>query len=179
VASPASLPPLVLVVMGVSGSGKTTIAHELVRKLGWPFQEGDDLHPPANVAKMHAGRPLTDEDRWPWLDAIARWIDAQLAARAPGIVTCSALKRIYRDRLIDGRKGVRLVYLHASRALLAERLAHRTGHFMPASLLDSQLATLEPPAADEHPLAVDLGESPERVADTIIAMLQAEAAADT
>ena len=169
---PATFPPQVLVVMGVSGSGKTTIALELVRLLGWPFLEGDDLHPPANVAKMHAGRPLTDEDRWPWLAAIAAWIDARLAEGGPGIVTCSALKRAYRDRIIGDRRGVRLVYLHADPALLAERLAHRTGHFMPASLLDSQIATLEPPGADEHPLSVDLGATPAEVAATIVAHLR-------
>lgn len=169
------VPRQVLVLMGVSGSGKTTIAHELVARLGWPFQEGDDLHPPANVAKMHAGRPLTDEDRWPWLDAVAGWIDARLAAHEPGIITCSALKRAYRDRLGGLRPGVRLVFLHADRALLAERLSHRTGHFMPASLLDSQIATLEPPGPDEHPLTVDLGEPPDRIADTIVARLRAGA----
>lgn len=167
------MPRQVLLVMGVSGSGKTTIALELVRLLGWPFQEGDDLHPPANVAKMHAGKPLDDADRGPWLDAVAAWIDARLAAGEPGIITCSALKRRYRDRVIGARQGVRLVFLHADRALLAERLAHRTGHFMPASLLDSQIATLEPPGADEHPLTVDLGPTPAEVAETIVRQLRA------
>ncbi len=169
------VPPQILVVMGVSGSGKTTIAVPLAARLGWVFLEGDDLHPPANVAKMHAGRPLDDEDRWPWLDAIAAWIDARQAAGEPGVVTCSALKRAYRDRLIGARQGVRLVYLHADRALLAERLAHRTGHFMPASLLDSQIATLEPPAPEEHALSVDLGPPVEQVVDAIIRKLAEDA----
>jgi gluconokinase len=172
-ADPApGIPPQVLIVMGVSGSGKTTIAVPLAKRLGWPFLEGDDMHPPANVAKMHAGNPLTDEDRWPWLDAIAAWIDTRLAAHGPGVVTCSALKRAYRDRLIGSRKSVRLVFLHADRALLAKRLAERTGHFMPPSLLDSQLATLEPPAPDENPLSVDLGPPPEVVIEEILAKLR-------
>ncbi len=170
--SSEGVPPQVLVVMGVSGSGKTTIAVPLARRLGWPFMEGDDLHPPANVAKMHSGRPLNDDDRWPWLDAVAGWIDARLAAHEPGIITCSALKRSYRDRIIGGRKGVRLIFLHADRALLAERLAHRTGHFMPPSLLDSQIATLEPPTEDEHPISVDLGPAPDVIVEDIIAALR-------
>ncbi len=166
------VPAQVLVVMGVSGSGKTTIAVPLAERLGWPFMEGDDLHPPANVAKMHSGRALDDDDRWPWLDAIAAWIDQRLAGHEPGVITCSALKRAYRDRIIGARRGVRLVFLHADRALLAERLAHRTGHFMPSSLLDSQIATLEPPTPDEHPLSVDLGPPPEQVVSKIIAQLR-------
>ncbi len=170
--APEDVPKQVLIVMGVSGSGKTTIAVPLAQRLGWPFLEGDDLHPPANVAKMHAGHPLTDEDRWPWLDAIAAWIDAKLAAHEPGVVTCSALRRAYRVRLIGDRQDVRLVFLHADRALLAERLAHRTGHFMPPSLLDSQLATLEPPGPDENAISVDLGPPPEVVIEEIIAELR-------
>ncbi len=146
--------PLVLIVMGVSGSGKSTIAEAMNEHLHWPFQEGDALHPPANVQKMHASVPLTDEDRAPWLLAIRRWIDARVAAGQPGLVTCSALKRRYRDDLIAGRSGVRLLYLRADPAVLRERLERRTGHFMPASLLDSQLQTLEEPAADERPIIV-------------------------
>ncbi len=166
-----AVPRQILIVMGVSGSGKTTIAAPLAARLGWTFMEGDDLHPPANVAKMHAGRPLDDEDRWPWLDAIAAWIDARQAAGEPGVVTCSALKRAYRDRLIGARRGVRFVFLHADRALLADRLAHRTGHFMPPSLLDSQIETLEPPTPDEHALSVDLGPPPDEVIETILRRL--------
>jgi gluconokinase len=120
---------------------------------------------------MRGGTPLTDEDRWPWLDRIAAWIDAKLAAGEGGVITCSALKRAYRDRLIGGRQGVRLVFLYGSRALLAQRIGARRGHFMPASLLDSQLATLEPPGADERPIAVDVTPSPAAIAEAVIAAL--------
>ena len=161
----------VLVVMGVSGTGKTTLAEALAGRLHWTLQEGDALHPAANVAKMAGGTPLTDADRWPWLDRIAAWIDARLAAGENGIVTCSALKRSYRARLIGERRGVRLVFLHGSAALLAARLAARRGHFMPATLLASQLATLEPPAADEHAISVDVGAPPEQLAAAIVAAL--------
>ncbi len=146
--------PLVLIVMGVSGSGKSTVAEAMNERLHWPFQEGDALHPPANIQKMHASIPLTDEDRAPWLLAVRRWIDARVAADEPGLVTCSALKRSYRDGLVDGRSTVRLLYLKADASVLEERLHRRTGHFMPADLLESQLATLEEPAADEYPITV-------------------------
>ena len=146
--------PCVFIVMGVSGAGKSAIAEALRDALDWPFQEGDSLHPPSNVQKMHAGIPLTDEDRAPWLAAIKGWIDARLAAGESGLVTCSALKRHYRDFLIGGRPSVRVLYLKASRRVLEERVAHRPDHFMPASLLDSQLRTLEEPQPDEHPLIV-------------------------
>ena len=154
--------------MGVSGSGKTTIGVELARQLGWPYLEGDDLHPPANVAKMHGGTPLTDEDRWPWLDAIKAWIDARLAEGGHGVVACSALRRAYRERLGVGRNGVAVVFLHAERALLADRLARRKGHFMPAALLDSQIATLEVPGPGEHPITVDIGGTAEAVVADIL-----------
>lgn len=163
--------PQVLVVMGVSASGKTAVAEALAARLGWRFLEGDSVHPPANVAKMHAGTPLTDADRRPWLDAIARWIGERLDAGEGGIVTCSALKRAYRERLAAGRAGVRFVYLHGDRALLASRIAARKGHFMPASLLDSQLATLEPPGADENAISVDVTPKPDRIAAEIVAAL--------
>ncbi len=161
----------VLVVMGVSGSGKTTVAEKLAARLRWPFQEGDALHPPANVAKMHGGTPLTDEDRWPWLDRIAAWIDARLAEGEHGILTCSALKRSYRQRIIGGRSGVRLVYLWGERDLLAARIGARHGHFMPPTLLDSQLATLEPPGADERPITVHVGPAPEVLVEQIVTAL--------
>ncbi|MBA3812319.1 MAG: gluconokinase [Caulobacteraceae bacterium] len=151
--------PPILVVMGVSGSGKSTVAAPLAERLGWPFQEGDALHPPANIAKLAAGIPLTDADRAPWLAAIGAWIDGQAAAGEPGIVTCSALKRAYRDGLTRGRPQVRIVYLQGTPAVLAARLARRRGHFMPPSLLPSQLQDLEPPAPDEHPIVVDIDQS--------------------
>jgi ribose 5-phosphate isomerase A len=163
--------PLVLVVMGVSGAGKTTIAKELARRLGWAFEEGDGLHPAANVAKMHAGVPLTDADRQPWLEAVAAWIDHQLAAGLPGIITCSALKRAYRNVIIGRRERVRLVYLRGSPDLLADRMANREGHFMPTSLLPSQLASLEVPGPDENPLIVDVAPPPGEIAESIITML--------
>ena len=157
--------------MGVSGSGKTTVAVALAERLGWPFQEGDSLHPAANVAKMHSGQPLNDDDRWPWLDLVAAWIDARRAAGEPGIITCSALRRAYRDRIIGERTGMRLVYLHAPREVLASRLGNRQGHFMPASLLDSQLATLEMPGEDERPIEADVSEPTEIVVEAIVARL--------
>jgi carbohydrate kinase (thermoresistant glucokinase family) len=163
--------PPILVVMGVSGAGKTTIGEELAARLGWPFEEGDSLHPEANVAKMHAGIPLTDEDRQPWLTRVAAWIDGQRAAKRPGIITCSALKRAYRDVIIGDRPEVRLVYLRGGRDLIAEHLSGRKGHFMPASLLQSQIDTLEGPDPDEDPLIVDVGPSAAQVADEIIRQL--------
>jgi gluconokinase len=156
-----------IVVMGVSGSGKTTVAALVAGRLGWDFVDGDDLHPAANVAKMRAGTPLADADRWPWLDIIAAWIDAARAGR-PGVVTCSALKRVYRDRLLAGRPDVRLVYLHGSFDMIASRQAARQGHFMPASLIESQFATLEPPGADERPISVAVDLAPEVIVGEII-----------
>jgi ribose 5-phosphate isomerase A len=167
--------PPVLVVMGVSGSGKTTVAEQLAAKLGWPFEEGDALHPAANVAKMHAGIPLTDADRAPWLAAVAAWIDGQRKAGKPGIITCSALKRSYRDLIIGDRPQVRLVYLRASREIVAQRLAGRQGHFMPPSLLQSQFEALEEPAPAEEPLVVDIGPPAAQLVEEIIRLLGASA----
>jgi ribose 5-phosphate isomerase A len=167
--------PPILVIMGVSGAGKTTIAEELVARLGWPFQEGDALHPEANVAKMHAGIPLDDADRQPWLKAVAAWIDGQRARKQPGIITCSALKRTYRDTIIGGRPEARLVYLRGSRELIAEHLSGRHGHYMPASLLQSQIDALEQTGPDEEPLTVDIGAPPGKVAEEIIRLLGASA----
>jgi len=163
--------PVVLVLMGVSGCGKTTVAQILAQRLHWAFEEGDALHPPANVAKMAAGHPLDDADRAPWLAQVADWVDARLDAGASGVITCSALKRSYRA-LID-RHGARVefVYLHGSRELIASRLAGRHGHFMPSTLLDSQFATLEEPAPDEPAIRVEIGESPDAIADDIVAAL--------
>ena len=165
--------PLVLVLMGVSGCGKSAVAQALVARLHWPFQEGDALHPPANVEKMRSGVPLTDDDRWPWLDRVAAWVDARLAAGESGVITCSALKRAYRARVIGARRGARLVYLHGERALLAARVAARHHEYMPASLLDSQLATLEPPGPDENPISLDVTPPPEALAEAVIAALGA------
>ena len=155
-------PATVAVVMGVSGAGKSTIAAELASQLGWDLADGDDFHPPGNVAKMASGVPLTDADRWPWLDQIAGWIDAEIGNQRRGVVACSALKRVYRDRL--RRPQVLFVYLDVPRAELQRRLAQRADHFMPGSLLDSQLRDLEPPGEDEAALKVQAGEDAGRVA---------------
>lgn len=163
--------PPILVIMGVSGTGKSTVAQELAARLGWPFEEGDALHPEANVAKMHAGIPLTDADRQPWLERVAAWIDAQRANRQPGIITCSALKRAYRQVVVGDRPEVRLVYLRGGRDLIAEHLAGRRGHFMPASLLQSQFDILEEPDPGEDPLTVDVGPPAGQVAAEIIRLL--------
>lgn len=144
---------MIIVVMGVSGCGKSTIGKSLADALDWDFQEGDALHPQANVDKMKAGIPLNDDDRWPWLDRIAAWITSEQSQGRQGVVTCSALKRAYRDRLRRAGDGVRFAYIHVPRAELERRMTHRL-HFMPASLLDSQLQTLEIPTGDEQALAV-------------------------
>jgi carbohydrate kinase (thermoresistant glucokinase family) len=162
----------IVVMMGVSGSGKTTIARGVAEREGWRLVEGDDFHPPANVAKMHAGTPLTDEDRWPWLRAIAHEIDAMRARGESGVVASSALKRAYRDILIGARPDVVLVYLQGSQQLIAERLAARKGHFMPSSLLDSQFATLEEPGEDEHPIVVSIAPSPDAIIDEVVKQLK-------
>jgi gluconokinase len=158
--SPPSIPATTsIVVMGVSGSGKTSAARELTRQLGWEYIEGDDLHPEANVAKMAGGTPLDDEDRWPWLRRIAEVIGEHEAAGISLVLTCSALKRSYRDLLRDGHPSVWFAHVDVTREVLAERLAKRQGHFMPPSLLDSQLATLERLGADE-PGGVIPGDAP-------------------
>jgi len=146
--------PPVVVVMGVSASGKSTLGAALAQRLGWAFQEGDDLHPAANVARMAAGQPLDDADRAPWLDRVADWIAQRSAAGEGGVITCSALKRAYRDRLRAARADLAFVLPDPPEAVLRARIAGRRGHFMPPSLLDSQLRTLERPAADERALAI-------------------------
>ena len=166
--------PVVLVVMGVSGSGKSTIARPVAARLGWAFQEGDDLHPQANIEKMRAGHPLTDADRWPWLDAVRAWIDRQAASGASGVITCSALKRAYRARIQAGRAAVEFIYLRGARALVSARITQRMGHYMPASLLASQFATLEEPGADEPVITVDIGGSPDQIVEAILAALRRE-----
>jgi ribose 5-phosphate isomerase A len=167
--------PPILVIMGVSGAGKSTIGEELAARLGWSFEEGDALHPEVNIAKMHAGIPLTDADRKPWLERVAAWIDTRRAKKQPGIITCSALKRSYRQIIIGDRPEVRLVYLRGGRDLVAEHLANRHGHFMPTSLLQSQIDTLDEPEPGEDPLIVDVGPPVSQVAGEIIRLLGASA----
>ncbi len=167
--------PLIAVVMGVSGSGKSTVAGRLAAELGWEYQEGDALHPPGNVEKMKGGTPLSDADRLPWLHRIAERIDDWRAQGRSGVVTCSALKRGYRDVVVGDRPGVVLVYLKGSPALIKDRLAKRRGHFMPPALLDSQFTVLEEPAADEHAIVVDIGGTPEQIVQEIVGQLRARA----
>jgi gluconokinase len=161
-----------LVVMGVSGSGKTTVAELLAKKLGWPFMEGDRLHPPANVEKMRQGIPLTDADRAPWLDRIGEELKSWGAERKSGVLTCSALKRAYRDRIRSARPDVRFIYIKGSEALISARVAARHHEFMPASLLRSQFNTLEEPTPDEPGIVtVDAGGSAEEEVAAVIATL--------
>jgi gluconokinase len=148
--------PQHVVVMGVSGSGKTTVGEALAVALGWRFVEGDAFHPPANVAKMSAGIPLDDADREPWLRALAAEIARDEAAGRSSVIGCSSLKRAYRDILRSGAPRVRFLHVHGDTEILAERVSHRPGHFFPAALLESQLAALEPLAADEDGVVVDL-----------------------
>lgn len=163
--------PCVLVVMGVSGSGKSTIGEKLAQRLGWSFEDGDKFHPLSNVAKMRAGQPLTDEDRWPWLQAIANEIDRVCEAGGHAVIACSALKRPYRDILVHGRKDVRIIYLKGTQDLIASRLAQRKNHFMPPGLLASQFKTLELPDASENPVTVSVNAPVETIVDDIVRQL--------
>jgi gluconokinase len=174
VAGVTAVADTILLLMGVSGCGKSTVALELQRLLGWSFKEGDDLHPPANVEKMRLGHALDDHDRQPWLQAVARWIDQRLAAGEPGIITCSNLKRAYRRITVGNRDGVTLVYLRADEGLIAGRISARKHRYMPASLLHSQFEALEEPAEDEHAIVVSVHGS---VTDTVIDLLQKVVAA--
>jgi gluconokinase len=164
--------PCALVVMGVSGAGKSTIAEALSARLGWRCEDGDKFHPASNVAKMSAGQPLTDDDRWPWLKAIADEIDRLCAKDQHAVFACSALKRAYREVLVHGRNDVRLIFLDGTQALIAGRLAARKGHFMPPGLLDSQFGTLERPASDEAALTVSIDAPVETIVDNIVRQLK-------
>jgi gluconokinase len=161
----------VILIAGVSGSGKSTVGGLLAERLGWGYAEADAFHSPANVAKMRAGRPLTDADRAPWLRAIAAWIDGRLDSGRPGVVSCSALKRAYREQLTGGRPAVRTVMLDGDRDVIAERMRKRHGHFFGAGLLDSQFADLERPAPDEHVLTVPITDSPDETVARIMKSL--------
>lgn len=160
-----------VVVMGVSGAGKTTIAEALAARLGFSLRDADEFHPQSNIDKMSAGTPLTDEDRWPWLRAIAKAIDEAGASGRPMVVTCSALKRAYRDILLHGRNDVIFAYLRGSRALIASRLAARKGHFMPPALLDSQFTTLEEPSADEPAITLDIARPVAVIVDDLLSQV--------
>jgi gluconokinase len=166
---PASI--AVVIVMGVSGSGKSTIGGLLASRLHWEFEDADWFHPASNVEKMHKGVPLTDEDRWPWLDAIAAWIDATRQSAGHGVIACSALKRRYRDVLVGNRNDVRLVYLKGDEALIARRIATRHEHFMPPQLLHSQFEALEEPGPDEHPIVVSIEPPPREIVARVVSAL--------
>lgn len=169
--SVGAVPLAAILVMGVSGSGKTTLAAMLAGRLGWPYRDADDFHPEANLAKMAAGQPLDDADRAPWLAAIAGWMDAQRSAGGHAIVACSALKRAYRDVLIGARRDVGLIFLDGSRETIHGRMAARADHFMPPTLLDSQIATLEPPGADEGAIRLSVASAPDALLEKALAEL--------
>jgi len=170
----------IVLIMGVSGSGKTTLGRLVAGRLGLPFVDADDLHPPSNVRKMSAGEPLTDADREPWLDTVARRIEAAVATGGGRglVVACSALKRAHRDRLREAASAIVLVHPAGPTDVIRGRLLKRAGHFMPASLLDSQLASLEPPAADEHPIVVDVSPTPGQIAAWIAARVHGRSPGD-
>ena len=163
---------MIVVVAGVSGSGKLTVGSLLAGRLGWPFTDADALHPAANIAKMRAGHPLTDADRRPWLATVGACMDRYAAAGESAVLACSALKRSYRDELLAGRPAARMVFLHASREMLEARLLARHGHFFPAALLVSQLAAVQSPQPGEHILVLDAGTPPDQAVDEIIRRLK-------
>jgi carbohydrate kinase (thermoresistant glucokinase family) len=164
-----------LVVMGVSGSGKSTVAELFARRYGWTYRDGDSFHSPQNVEKMRAGTPLTDEDRWPWLHAIAAWLAENREAGRHALVSSSALKRAYREILVGEQPGeVRIVFLDGSRELIAARMAKRKNHYMPTTLLESQFRTLEPPQAEERAITLSVEARPDEIVDALAARLEAE-----
>ena len=165
------LGPRVVIVMGVSGCGKSTVGALLALRLRWEFEDADWLHPAANVDKMHSGIPLTDADRWLWLDAVVAWIDKTRCSGGHDIVACSALKRRYRDILIGDRADVRLVYLKGDETLIGRRIATRHEHYMPRRLLHSQFEALEEPGADENPVIVSIVPQPCEIVAQILAVL--------
>ena len=169
---PPEAAPHALILMGVSGSGKTTIGQQLAARIGWRYEDADTFHPASNVAKMSAGQPLTDEDRWPWLRAIADEIDRAVAAGERVVIGCSALRRVYRDLLVHGRSDIRIIYLDGTRDLIAGRLGERKGHFMPPGLLTSQFKTLEPPTPDEHAMTVSIDAPVDSIVDDILKQLK-------
>ncbi len=167
-----------VVVTGVSGSGKTTVGKGIADAMGWEYAEGDDFHSKANLAKMSSGTPLTDEDRWPWLRAIGTWLDDHERQGDSAVVTCSALRRVYRDLLRKERPDVRFCHVEATADLIRTRLARREGHYMPPSLLPSQLATLEPLAADEPGVVVSVVGTPQEILPRALLALGLEPAGE-
>jgi len=163
--------PVVFVTMGVSGAGKTTLGEMLAARLGWPFKEGDELHPPANVAKMKSGHPLNDADRAPWLAAVGEWIDGWVAAGESGVISCSALKRAYRDTIAAGRPAVRFVFIDLDEATIAARLQRREHAYWPPALLHSQFEALQVPTPDEPVIMVNGHASRDAQVDEVVAAL--------
>jgi gluconokinase len=172
--SAPQVPTTTVVIMGVSGSGKTTVAMALAHQLGWDFAEGDAFHPDENVRRMRSGHALDDEDRWPWLRRLAEWIGARERQGVSAVLTCSALKRSYRDLLRDGHPSVWFAFLAVDREVLLDRVVRRSGHYMPPSLLDSQLETLEPLQPDEPGVTLDADRPGEEVVAALIAALRAQ-----
>jgi gluconokinase len=169
---------MILIVAGVSGSGKTTVGSMLAGRLGWRFADADGFHPAANIAKMRAGVPLTDEDRQPWLRAIEAWMDERISRGEPAVVTCSALKRAYRDALLDGRPQAGLVFLAVDRDVVARRLTARHGHFFPSQLLDSQFEALEPVGPGERAVSIVPADDPAQTVADILAVFRLDADPD-
>lgn len=161
-----------IVVMGVSGCGKSTVAEGIAEEMGLPLAEADRFHPPENIAKMRAGIPLTDADRWPWLSALAAWMRAQARQGRSTVMACSALRRSYRDVLRTGPPSLDIIHLDGPPEIIRERMSHREGHFMPATLLDSQVATLEPLEADESGIVLDLSKPPDDLVAEAVAWLR-------